>query len=222
MGKQCQDLLNNVHKKYNTVYQQILRLLERIHSKSALRANYISKINTLKQMQSVPNIIDDIKLSLKTLHQDFDPFISQKNENNKDDINHFKDAFRAEIASSAERRRYRLLQKSCRLERISILLTKLCAIFKQNELNKHCLIQNHKKMFEILKNRFYKELENIFLSSIRSGSLLSLRSNLRCYNYLNGDIKPESIVRVNFIAPTICATVPISLFAHRRQQNRED
>ena len=222
--KKCKELLNNIHKKYNAVYQQILRLLERIYSKSKLKANYVSKVNALKQISFVPNMIENIKISLKTLHQDFDPFNNKtnKDKNKLSAIDHFKEEFRKEISNATERRQYRLLQKSCRLERVAILLAKLTAIFKQKELNQHLLVKNKENEFVGLRNRFYNELKQVFIESINCGSLLSLRSNLRCYNYLyDGNNKlPESIVRDKYIKPKIC--VPLTLFLNRTMKDRRE
>ena len=249
--KKCRDSLHGLHKKFNAVYQQILRLLERIHSKSKMKANVVSKTNTLRQIAFVPQMMDDIKSALKTLHRDFDPFTiggrahrkSSQNEADNLDLHElnklnpiksalelFQGEFRREISSATERKQYRLLQKSCRLERVAILLTKLTAIFHQNELNQHAVVKDQHRGFIAVRNRFHNELKAVYLDSIRCGSILSLRSNLRCFNYLRsalrrkhgdrGDVLddehcPESIVREHFISPSITACLPISLFLNR-------
>ena len=161
------------------------------------------------------------------MHQDFDPFNDRSNNNVKSTkltaIDHFKEEFRKEISNAAERRQYRLLQKSCRLERIAILLAKLSAIFKQKELSQHLLVKNKENEFYGLRNRFCNELKQVFMESINCGSLLSLRSNLRCYNYLynkEDDItSPEAIVREKYIGPKVC--VPLTLFLNRNNLNKE-
>ncbi len=205
--QKCTNSLNNIHKKYNNIYQQIFRLLERIHTKSKLKSCYLSKINKLKQIQFVSNILSNISQSISRINNDFNPFKDMNIPFKETDMNLLIDS----ISLSNEREQYRLLQKSSRLERIAILLCKLTAIFNENELNKHLLIVNKQNEFLKLRTKFYIELKNVFLISIKTKSLLSLRSNLRCYNYLN-IIKPEQIVSDIFIKTAIYKCLPITIF----------
>ena len=116
-----------------------------------------------------------------------------------------------------------MLQRSSRLERVAILLTKLTAIYDQHELSQHAMVKDKHRTFMALRARFYSELKAVYLDSIRCGSILSLRSNLRCFNYLRSTKQddddtvhcPEAIVREHFIGPTITACLPISLFLNR-------
>eukprot|EP01083_Nonionella_stella_P068475 181802_1 len=217
--KQCQQSLDAVHKKYNAIYEQMVRLLERIHSKSVLKSNYISKLNTLKQISFVANMMEDVKQSLKTLHNDFDPFVAQShayNDNQNDAIRGFKQQFCDQISSAAPRKQYRLLQKSCRLERIAILLTKLSAILLDEQ--EHLLVKNAEPQMIALRTRFYNELRDVLLCSIRSGSLLSLRSNLRCYNYL-ALVSVEEIVRQHYMKPLIYSCLPMTIFTRTNKES---